>query len=112
MKGTKNQVSPGTWRLRVYVGRRPNGTPIQVTKTVRGGVRTADRELAQMVTKASKGKLASSTATVATVLADYFEHCELEGRSPTTMREYKRIADKSSSRTSATSGPTSSQSSS
>ena len=86
--------------LHVYVGRRADGTPIQVTRTVRApvakpgaGVRLADAELAKMVSKASNGKLAgASAATVTNVVEDYLEHCELEGRSPTTMREYRRIA--------------------
>jgi integrase len=102
MRGTKAEVSPGVWRLRVYVGRRPDGTPIQVTKTVRApvakpgaGVRLADAELAKMVAKASSGRLtASSSKSVNEIVADYLAHCELEGRSPTTLREYHRLADK------------------
>ena len=96
MKGTKTEVSPGVWQLRVYVGRRPNGTPVQVRRTVHGGVRKADSELAAMVTKADKGKLRLSSGgpTVEAVIADYFERCELEGLSPTTMREYRRLAEK------------------
>jgi integrase len=100
MKGTKTEVSPGVWRLRVYVGRRPNGAPIQVTKTVRApiakqgaGVRIADKELAVMVAKASRGKLTTGTDTLRQIIEDYFVRCDLEGRSPTTMREYRRIAE-------------------
>jgi hypothetical protein len=62
MRGTKKQVSDGVWRLRVYAGRRENGTPIQITKTVHGpdtkpgsGSRLADRELAQKATPAAAG---------------------------------------------------------
>jgi len=101
MKGTKTEVSPGVWRLRVYVGRRPNGTPIQVTKTVRApvakpgaGVRLADKELATMVARASRGKLTSGADTMKQIIEDYFQRCDLEGRSPTTMHEYRRIAEK------------------
>ena len=94
--------------MRVYVGRRANGTPIQVTKTVRAplpkgaksrrpgsGKSLADKELASMLDKAGKGQLrqTGSGPTVAQVLADYIEVCELRERSPTTIREYERIAD-------------------
>ncbi len=34
VRGSKTEITPGAWKLRVYAGRRPNGTPIQVTKTV------------------------------------------------------------------------------
>ena len=108
MRGTKTEISPGVWRLRVYVGRRANGTPIQVTKTVRAplpkgaksrrpgsGKSLADKELASLVNKAGKGQLrqTGSGPTVAQVLADYIELCELRKRSRTTIREYERIAD-------------------
>jgi integrase len=46
-----------------------------------------------MVNKASKGKLSVASQTVEQTIDDYLAHCELEGRSPTTMREYKRIKD-------------------
>ena len=52
MQGTMSEVRPGVWRLRVYAGRRPNGTPIQITKTVKAaearpgaGKRLAERAL-------------------------------------------------------------------
>jgi len=71
LKGTKTEVAPGVWRLRVYAGRRPNGTPIQITKTVRtgdgrpgSGARAADRTLAKMVAEVDNGKRASGTITV------------------------------------------------
>jgi hypothetical protein len=33
-KGSMTEMKPGVWRLRVYAGRRENGTPIQLTKTL------------------------------------------------------------------------------
>jgi hypothetical protein len=56
----KTEVSPGVWRLRVFAGRRANGTPIQITKTIHApgenpkpgaGSRLADSELAKMVSR-------------------------------------------------------------
>jgi integrase len=100
MKGTKTETSPGVWRLRVYAGRRPSGSPIQTTKTVRGpdskpgsGSRLADRELAKMIAAVDSGKVGGSE-TVDALLDLWLDHCTSVGRSPTTVREYRRIATK------------------
>jgi integrase len=102
VKGTKTEISPGVWRLRVYAGRRANGTPIQITKTVRApdknpkpgaGSRIADDELAKMVSKVAQGDTATSIKTVGELLTEWLAHCESLGRSPTTMREYNRLTE-------------------
>jgi hypothetical protein len=88
------EVRPGVWRLRVYAGRRPNGSPIQVRKTVYGGVRIAERELAKLVNSVDSGKIVADVGTFGELLDRWLEHCEALGRSPTTLREYRRIAEK------------------
>jgi len=104
MRGTKTEVRPGVWRLRVYAGRRPNGTPIQVAKTLvtpeaaKGtakpgdGIRLADRELAKMVTDVSEGRRRVRDITVGQLLDRWLDHLDSIGRSPTTLREYRAIA--------------------
>jgi integrase len=101
MRGTKTEVRPGVWRLRVYAGRGPNGSPIQVARTVEtgdgksgSGSRLADRELAKIVAEVSNGSKPTGTETVGDLLARWLDHCDSQGRSPTTIREYRRIADK------------------
>jgi integrase len=98
VRGTKQETSPGVWRLRVYAGRRPSGSPIQLTKTVKGpdrkpgsGSRLADRELAKMVAKVSKGNTVSGTETVGELISSWLDHIEAD-RSPTTMHKYRDIA--------------------
>jgi hypothetical protein len=66
MKGTMTEVRPGVWRLRVLAGRRANGSPMQLTKTMRSpqrrtgaGRRMAEREPAAMVAEASKHRSAA-----------------------------------------------------
>jgi integrase len=85
------------------VGRRENGTPIQRSKTIRvggpnpkpgAGVRLADRALADMIADVNKGHTASGAETVGELLDLFLAHAESQGRSPTTLREYRRIADK------------------
>ena len=67
MKGTKTEVAPGVWRLRVYIGRNGRGNPVQRSKTIRtgdknakpgSGTRLADRELANMIAGGAKTALA------------------------------------------------------
>jgi integrase len=91
------EIQPGVWRLRVYAGRRENGTPIQLAKTLRthagrkgAGKGEAEVALADMVAKVSKGAAAGSE-TVNDLLDLWLDHLEVLGRSPTTLREYRAI---------------------
>ncbi len=100
MNGTKTEISPGVWRLRVYVGRNAKGSPIQRSKTIRAperkpgaGTRLADREIAKMIAEASKGSTATGTETVGQLLDRFLEHAESLGRSPTTLREHRRTIE-------------------
>ena len=98
MRGTKTEVSPGVWRLRVYAGRRPQGTPIQITETLYGpdkkegsGSRLADRRLAKMVSDVSSGKLGSGVETFGRSSTAGWTIAIPSGRSPTTMKKYRQI---------------------
>ena len=102
MRGTKTEIAPGVWRLRVYVGRRTNGSPVQRSRTIRApekspkpgaGTRLADRELAKMVADAERGIGSPQTITVGTLLDRFLEHATAIGRSPTTLKEYTRIVE-------------------
>jgi len=103
MRGTKSERRPGVWKLRVYVGNRPDGTPIQVTKTLDttggkgtakpgSGSRLADRELAKMVSDVSAGRLGHQTTTLGELLDQWIASIE-DSRSPTTLREHSRLAN-------------------
>jgi len=101
VRGTKTEVAPGVWRLRVYAGRRANGSPIQKTKTVHvgdgrpgSGARAADSALAKMVAEVDGSNGAPGAMTVDQLLDQWLEHCVAVGRSPTTVRKYHYIADK------------------
>ena len=102
MRGTKSEMRPGVWRLRVHAGRRPNGSPIQITKTLDttggkpakpgSGSRAADAELAKMVAKVDGG-VSGGPTTVDALLDRFLVHSAMQGRSPTTLRKYHQIAD-------------------
>ena len=95
VKGTKTEVAPGVWRLRVYIGRDAKGNPVQRSKTIHtgdknakpgAGTRLADRELANMIAEANKGNTATGTETVSGLLDLFLDHKESTGRSPETLR--------------------------
>ncbi|MGO9335192.1 MAG: tyrosine-type recombinase/integrase [Acidimicrobiales bacterium] len=102
MKGTKTEIAPGVWRLRVYIGRNAKGNPVQRSKTIHtadknakpgAGTRLADRELANMIAEANKGNTATGTETVSDLLDLFLDHKESTGRSPETLRGYRQIAN-------------------
>jgi integrase len=78
------------WRLRVFVGTDPtSGNPRQLSRTVRGGVRLAERELARFVTEADAGDVPmGADQTLAEFLDAWLAFIEPQ-RSPTTMRGYQ-----------------------
>jgi integrase len=89
-RGTKAEMRPGVWRLRVFVGTDPtSGNPRQLSRTVRGGVRTAERELARFVTESEAGDVPmGADQTVAEFLDAWLAFVEPQ-RSPTTVRGYR-----------------------
>ena len=58
MRETKTEVKPGVWRLRAYVGTNDEGNPDEVSTTVRGGIRAADKALRNMLNEQDDKKLA------------------------------------------------------
>ena len=95
------EIRPGVWQLRVYAGRRANGSPIQLRKTVTGpeakwgsGIRLAGVELAKMRTKSASGTPLTGMETVGDLLDRWLDHCDSIGRSPTTMRNYRSIVER------------------
>jgi integrase len=88
VKGSKREKRAGVWELRVFQGHDPlTGSPRYLSRTVHGGVRDADRELAKLVT--SVGGVVDARITVGDLLDKWLEHIESLGRSPSTMRGYR-----------------------
>lgn len=85
----------GKWRIRVYAGRDPHtGRQRVVTKTVEGTKRAAERELAKLITEVDTGRHDGTSAKLATLLERWLEHLAVIGRSPATLREYRRLTDR------------------
>ena len=91
MKGSLRERRPGVWELIVQLPRdasTPRGK--QLSRTVRGTKREAQRGLAALVTEVSAGKISSSTTTLAELLERWLDHVT-NRLSPTTVREYRRL---------------------
>lgn len=89
MRGTKQERSPGVWRLRVFTGIDPGtGNPRQATRTFRGTKKQADSALAELVRDLGKGIVTSDTSTLAEFLDHWLDHIA-STKSPTTVRGYR-----------------------
>lgn len=88
MKGTKVEVRPGVWRLRVVTGYTPAGHPRQASRTFAGTRKQADTALAAFITEVETGTAILGADTTLDALLDrWLEHLA-PLRSPTTIRGY------------------------
>src|SRR5579872_5579715 len=95
MRGSKRARPSGSWELRVYAGRDPaTGKERTVTRTFRGGARAADNALRNLVKEVEEGAIGGTSATLKVLLERWLVHIESRDRSPTTLREYRRIVAK------------------
>ena len=100
------ESAPGVWRLRVFTGKRTaSGSPKQVSRTYRyvppkgsarpgDGRRKAEAELAKLIAEVANGCRLNNGETFSDLLDQFLEHVKSLGRSPTTVREYERMAEK------------------
>ena len=82
---------PGTWEIRVAIGRDPlTGKYRQLSRVVVGGRRDAENAMAELISSvAFDGKSSPSTAvTVSDLLAQWLDHVQ-DRLSPTTVRNYR-----------------------
>lgn len=90
-RGTMTERRPGVWRLRVVAGYDPRtGNPKQVSRTVKGTKREAQRALAKFVTEVDSDQVAvSASMSLADFLDRWVEHVAASTRSPTTVQGYR-----------------------
>ncbi len=92
MRGSLRERRPGVWELIVQLPRDvAGGRTRQLSRTVRGTKREAQRALAAAIADVSAGKVASSNETLGELLARWLDHVA-GNLSPTTAREYRRLA--------------------
>jgi len=68
---TLREKRPGVWEVRVFTGIGPNGRPTQLSKTVHGGKREAQRVAAEM--EVGPGRSTSAGRSVSDVLDAWVE---------------------------------------
>lgn len=89
MAGSRVEVRPGVWRLRVVVGYDARKRPKQVERTFKGTKKEADRALARLVTDMQDpAAVVDATVTVDAFLDRWIAHVR-ERLSPTTVRGYE-----------------------
>lgn len=89
MRGSKRQVRPNVWELRVYAGTDPvTGKRRQVSRRHTGSARSADRALAQLVVEITDARTPATDATLSRVLDAWLEHASRD-LSPTTLSTYR-----------------------
>jgi integrase len=69
---TIREKSPGVWEVRVFTGRDDRGRPTQISRTVRGGKRDAQRVAVQL--EGGPGRSSAAGRTVRDVLDEWVEH--------------------------------------
>ncbi len=90
MRGSKRELRPGVWELRVSLGYDPeSGKRHQVSKTFHGGARAADAALRDLVDHQAPGRTDGMGVTVGQLLDRWLEECERLDLSPTTIRNYR-----------------------
>ena len=93
MRGIIESRGEGHWRVRVFAGRE-DGRTRWVSRTISGNKRTAQKELAKLVTEVESGAVAKShQGSVADLLDRWLEDIE-PTRSAMTMKEHRRSVDK------------------
>ena len=70
---TIREKRPGLWEVRVFAGRDAAGSPVQVSKTVRGTKKDAQRLAAQLTLRPAPS---AGRRTVAELLDEYVKHKE------------------------------------
>lgn len=86
---TVRERSPGLWEVRAFTGRDAQGRPTQVSRTVRGAKRDANRVAAELTVRRSSG---AAKVTMAELLDLWTEQNEPAWAVSTTQNQKSRVA--------------------
>ena len=94
MRGSLRSRRAGVWELIIQLPRDPiTGRPRQLSRTVHGTKRDAQRALAAEIALVSAGKVTATTQTVGELLSSWYEKAAGD-LSPSTSAKYRRLIDK------------------
>lgn len=66
----------------------------QVLRTLHGGVTSANAALRKLIEEVESGRSGGASITLGGLLGSWLDQINSEGRAPTTMREYRRLVEK------------------
>lgn len=92
MRGHLQQRGDDAWRLKVYVGRSPDGRKRYVERTFTGTRREAERELARLVVDAGEGRFSASAPMTFGELLDRWLAVKERSVEASTLKSYEWIA--------------------
>lgn len=91
MRGGLRERSPGVWEVRAEVGRDPvSGKRRQISRTVRGNKRAAEKVLNALVADTDRGENQGADATFEALADRWLEQAGAD-LSPTTLRRYREL---------------------
>lgn len=94
MAGHLRQRAPGVWEAIVSLPTDTlTGRQRQLSRTIRGGRREAQRALNALLIEAQDGRPSHTNATVAHLIGTYLDHAA-GNLSPTTLRNYRGMAER------------------
>ncbi len=94
MRGGIRKRSPGVWEVRAEIGRDPvTGRRRQISRTVRGGKRDAERVLNSLSVQSDTGALTGTDVTLKELTDRWLAQVEND-LSPTTVLRYKNLLSK------------------
>jgi integrase len=92
LRGSKSQ---SVYELRVFVGRDTlTGKVRHVSRTHHGGATSANAALRQLIEDVESGRSGGANSTYGVLLDAWLDQITSEGRAPTTLREYRRLVEK------------------
>ncbi len=85
----------GVFELRVYVQWNPRtGKPGTISRTFRGGAKAADKRIRELLDEYSQPEVGVRDTRFSALLEEWLRDIKRQGRSPLTLREYRRLIDK------------------
>lgn len=95
MAGSLRERSPGVWEMRAFIGRDPiTNKPRQVSKTFKGGIRQAEKELAKLVSNVDALREAKTSHTLGELLSEWLVQMERRGMSVLYIRNARNAIEK------------------
>src|SRR4051794_13926234 len=92
MRGHLQQRGKDSWRIKVYVGRSPDGVRRYIERTVRGGRRQAEAEMARLIVEVGEGRYAPAAPMTFGELLDRWLAVKKPAVEASTLKSYEWVS--------------------